>query len=174
MILAALDAAAVPEDMNRPSFRLHMLRGDRKGQWAVTVRANWRIVFRITDGNVIDVDFLDYHGRADAMPMKNPPHPGPGLKDEFAELGLSIATAADALGISRSQLHRVVAGASDISPELALRLEVVIGGTAEAWLRQQASYDAAAVRRKGDHITLGLKRIAPPSERAKDGGGIPV
>jgi len=63
------------------------------------------------------------------MPMKNPPHPGLGLKDDFDELGLSLAQAADALGISRSQLHRVVAGKSDISAELALRLEVVIGGT---------------------------------------------
>ncbi|BBK30957.1 hypothetical protein STHU_15910 [Allostella humosa] len=60
-ILAALDAAAAPEDMNRPSFRLHPLKGDRKGQWAVTVRANWRIVFGFAGGNAIDVDFVDYH-----------------------------------------------------------------------------------------------------------------
>jgi toxin HigB-1 len=60
-ILAALDAAAGPDDMNRPSFRLHQLKGDRKGQWAVTVRANWRIVFGFDGGNVVDVDFVDYH-----------------------------------------------------------------------------------------------------------------
>ncbi|MCP2000889.1 type II toxin-antitoxin system RelE/ParE family toxin [Nitrobacter winogradskyi] len=47
--------------MNRPSFRLHPLRGNRKGQWAVTVRANWRIVFGFDGGNAIDVDFTDYH-----------------------------------------------------------------------------------------------------------------
>ena len=47
--------------MTDPSFRLHPLKGERKGQWAVTVRANWRIVFAFAGGNVIDVDFTDYH-----------------------------------------------------------------------------------------------------------------
>lgn len=61
LILNALDAAATPEDMSRPSYRLHPLKGDRRGQWAVTVRANWRIVFRFADGNAADVDFIDYH-----------------------------------------------------------------------------------------------------------------
>lgn len=60
-ILAALDIAAGPEDMNRPSFRLHALKGDRKGQWAVTVRANWRVVFSFAGGHACDVDFTDYH-----------------------------------------------------------------------------------------------------------------
>ena len=60
-ILLALDAATGPEGMNRPSFRLHPLKGDRKGHWAVTVRANWRIVFGFDGGNAIDVDFTDYH-----------------------------------------------------------------------------------------------------------------
>jgi proteic killer suppression protein len=60
-ILLALDAATSPDGMNRPSFRLHPLKGDRKGQWAVTVRANWRIVFGFDGGNAIDVDFTDYH-----------------------------------------------------------------------------------------------------------------
>lgn len=60
-ILLVLDAATGPEGMNRPSFRLHPLKGDRKGQWAVTVRANWRILFGFDGGNAIDVDFTDYH-----------------------------------------------------------------------------------------------------------------
>lgn len=47
--------------MNRPSFRLHPLKGELKGLWAVTVRANWRIVFRFEEGNAYDVDLLDYH-----------------------------------------------------------------------------------------------------------------
>lgn len=61
IILAALDDATDIEEMNRPSFKLHKLKGDRKGFWAVTVRANWRIVFRFEDGRASDVDFLDYH-----------------------------------------------------------------------------------------------------------------
>ena len=98
------------------------------------------------------------------MSMKSPPHPGRGLRDDFDELGLSIAQGADALGISRSQLHRVVSGTSDISPELALRLEVVIGGTADLWLRMQAGYNAAQVRLRADQVTRGLKRILAPAK----------
>lgn len=61
LILAALDAATGPDDVTDPSFRLHPLKGERKGQWAVTVRANWRIVFGFDGRNAIDVDFVDYH-----------------------------------------------------------------------------------------------------------------
>ncbi len=60
-ILSALDAAVEPAEMDLPSFRLHALKGDLRGFWAVTVRANWRIVFRFDGKNAVDVDFLDYH-----------------------------------------------------------------------------------------------------------------
>jgi toxin HigB-1 len=60
-ILTALDAAHTVEGLTRPSFRLHALKGQWKGFWAVTVRANWRIVFRFADGKASDVDFVDYH-----------------------------------------------------------------------------------------------------------------
>lgn len=60
-ILTALDAAAEIEGMDLPSFRLHPLKGDRLGFFAVTVRANWRIVFRFHDGDAFDLDFVDYH-----------------------------------------------------------------------------------------------------------------
>jgi toxin HigB-1 len=61
VLLAALDEAEVIDDLNRPSFRLHPLKGDLKGVWSVTVRANWRIIFRFSEGDVWDVDFTDYH-----------------------------------------------------------------------------------------------------------------
>jgi len=60
-ILSVLNAASAPQDLNLPGYRLHPLKGDRKGHWAVTVRANWRIVFRFKDGDAVDVDFVDYH-----------------------------------------------------------------------------------------------------------------
>ncbi len=60
-ILARLDVAVVPEDMDLPGFRLHPLKGDLKSFWAVTVRANWRVMFRFVDGDVKDVDYCDYH-----------------------------------------------------------------------------------------------------------------
>ncbi len=59
-ILASLDAAPTVEHMNMPSFRLHPLKGVYKGLWAVTVRANWRVIFRFDNG-AHDVDYLDYH-----------------------------------------------------------------------------------------------------------------
>jgi proteic killer suppression protein len=61
VILAVLEAAETMDDLNRPSFRLHPLKGDLKGFWAVTVRANWRIIFRFENGKAFDVDLVDYH-----------------------------------------------------------------------------------------------------------------
>ncbi len=59
-ILTTLDAAQTVQAMNLPQYRLHPLRGDRKGQWAVTVHANWRIVFHFDD-EPEDVELVDYH-----------------------------------------------------------------------------------------------------------------
>ena len=61
LILTTLDAAETVEALNIPSFRLHRLTGDLKGFWAVTVRANWRIIFRFADGAASEVNLVDYH-----------------------------------------------------------------------------------------------------------------
>jgi proteic killer suppression protein len=60
-ILARLEASENPEDMNLPGFRLHPLKGNRSGLWAVTVRANWRVTFRFEGLDVADVNYEDYH-----------------------------------------------------------------------------------------------------------------
>lgn len=60
-IIANLDDAQKPEDLNLTSYRLHQLSGDRKGQWSITVRSNWRIVFAFDGQDIRDVDFVDYH-----------------------------------------------------------------------------------------------------------------
>jgi proteic killer suppression protein len=60
-ILALLDAAQDVESLNYAGFRLHPLKGDLKGLWSLTVRANWRIIFRFADGKASDVDLVDYH-----------------------------------------------------------------------------------------------------------------
>ncbi len=60
-ILARLDAARTVADMNLPGFRLHRLKGGMKDCYAVTVRANWRVTFRFAGGDVLDVDYIDYH-----------------------------------------------------------------------------------------------------------------
>lgn len=88
------------------------------------------------------------------MQMKNPPHPGRGLRFELEELGLSVAAAARGLGITRQQLHNVISGKSAISAEMALRLEKAIGGKAELWLAMQAAYDLAQVRRREEELVV--------------------
>ena len=60
-ILSALDAADAPQALDLPGYRLHRLKGDRTGYWAVTVRANWRIIFRFENGDALDVELIDYH-----------------------------------------------------------------------------------------------------------------
>ena len=61
MRLIAMDTAISIEDINLPGFRLHPLKGDRKGLWAIDVSKNWRITFKYQDGNVHVVDYEDYH-----------------------------------------------------------------------------------------------------------------
>ena len=60
-ILAVLNQASRPEDMDLPGFRLHALKRNHKGFWSVTVRANWRVIFRFDEGDAYDVDLIDYH-----------------------------------------------------------------------------------------------------------------
>ncbi len=60
-VLARLSRATEPGHMNLPGWRLHPLKGDLAGFWSVTINGNWRIVFRFEDGDVTDIDYLDYH-----------------------------------------------------------------------------------------------------------------
>lgn len=60
-ILTILDVATTPQALNIPRYHLHPLKGDMKGFWAVTVRANWRIIFKFEDGDASDVELTDYH-----------------------------------------------------------------------------------------------------------------
>jgi addiction module HigA family antidote len=91
--------------------------------------------------------------------MKNPPHPGIGIRDEINELGLTVANAANGLGVTRQQLYRVMKGDSSITPEMAVRLQKALGGTAEGWLRLQLNYDLAQVQRRASSIKV--KRLVP-------------
>ncbi|MFN0105558.1 MAG: type II toxin-antitoxin system RelE/ParE family toxin [Bryobacteraceae bacterium] len=59
--MAHVDAALHSADLNLPGYRLHALKGERKGQWSVTISGNWRIVFRFLEGHAFDVDLVDYH-----------------------------------------------------------------------------------------------------------------
>jgi len=60
-VLAHLDRAEAPGDLDLPGYRLHPLKGPLKGYWSVTISGNWRIVFRFEKGGAYDVDLVDYH-----------------------------------------------------------------------------------------------------------------
>ena len=60
-ILAQLEVATGPDDMNLPSFKLHPLEGDLKGHWSVWVNGNWRVTFRFVGNDAELVDYQDYH-----------------------------------------------------------------------------------------------------------------
>jgi len=61
LILAQLDKAKTIDDMDIPTLHLHELKGTRKGIWSVTVQANWRVTFRLVDGDAEVVNYEDYH-----------------------------------------------------------------------------------------------------------------
>jgi len=60
-LLTGLSVASGPQDLMRPSWRVHGLSGDRAGFYAVTVQANWRLTFRFVSEDVELLDYLDYH-----------------------------------------------------------------------------------------------------------------
>lgn len=95
------------------------------------------------------------------MPMYDPPHPAEGLKDDLDALEITTAKAAEALGVTRQQLHKVLTCQSAISPEMAVRLEAVIGSTADHWMKLQSAYDLAQIRLKKADLTKGLRRLTP-------------
>ena len=61
LALADLDDAGKPSDLNLPGYRIHPLKGNLKGHWSISISGNWRMTFRLEDGDVYDVDLVDYH-----------------------------------------------------------------------------------------------------------------
>ena len=89
------------------------------------------------------------------MPMHNPCHPGEIIKYECLEpLGLSITRAAQGLGVSRQKLSDLVNGKAGLSADMAIRLSLAFGSTAETWLGMQAAYDLWQVRNLPDSIEV--------------------
>jgi len=93
------------------------------------------------------------------MKMHNPPHPGEVLKELcLAPLRITVTEAAKALGVSRKTLSAILNGRAGISPEMAVRLSIAFGTTAESWLNQQVQYDLYQAERK--RKKLRVKQIA--------------
>ena len=74
--------------------------------------------------------------------MHNPPHPGEVLRELCLDpLGVSVTEAASALDVSRKTLSAILNGRAGVSPEMAIRLSIAFGTSAESWLNQQLQYD---------------------------------
>ncbi len=97
------------------------------------------------------------------MAMKNPAHPGRIVKNACLEpLGLSVTDGAKVLGVSRQTLTKIINGKAGVSAEMAIRLTKAFGGTADVWVRMQASYDLAQARK--DESKIKVRRQPVPRE----------
>ena len=96
------------------------------------------------------------------MKMHNPPHPGKVLRELCIEpMGLSVTAAADSLGVARKTLSSILNGHSGISPEMAVRLSLAFGTSAESWLNQQVQYDLWIAEKKRKSLKVKkLKKAA--------------
>ena len=84
-----------------------------------------------------------------------PAHPGEFIREEILnELGLSVAHAAEILGVRRAILSDLVDGRVSLSPEMALRIEKAFGISLDMLLRMQALYDSYTVRQRADELDI--------------------
>jgi antitoxin HigA-1 len=163
--LEALDQAESLTDLNVPGFNFHGLQGVPK-RYSIHINGPWCITFESEDGDALRVDLEQYHWGegmgeyAVKRPVKRPPiHPGEIVREDvLPALGLSVSEAARRLGISRQQLHRVLACTHPITTEMALRLGKLAGNGPGLWLRMQQAYDLWHVERR---LKEELARIKP-------------
>jgi addiction module HigA family antidote len=91
--------------------------------------------------------------------MHNPPHPGEILREGWlVPLGVTVTAAADALGIARKTLSKILNGHAGISAEMAVRLSIALNTTAATWMHQQVQYDLWQAERR--RHALGVTRLS--------------
>ena len=81
-------------------------------------------------------------------PMPNPPHLGELVRESMDDAGWNVTGTAARLGCARGTLSRLLNGNAGVSANMALALEKIGWGTADHWMRMQASYELAQVRRE--------------------------
>ena len=117
-------------------------------------------MFRFESGGAHAVDYLDYHWGI-AMRMHNPPHPGEILSGLWLEpLGLTVGEAAARLNVPGKAVAALLDGKAAVTPEMALRLEMAFGKSAESWLAHQAAFDLWQLESR--RAALGVKLHAAP------------
>ena len=88
-------------------------------------------------------------------PMFDPPHPGEVLAETYlVPLGISARTLAAACGVAATSIARIIAGTARVTPEMAVRLEKVLGQSARSWMNMQDAYDLWRARQEVDVSTL--------------------
>ena len=105
------------------------------------------------------------------MAMHNPAHPGEVLKELWLEpMGITITDAAERLRVARKTVSKIVNGHGSITPEMALRIEIVFGSTAETWLNMQAAYDIWQMRNLRKSLQGTLRHVRPGGRLIGTGG----
>jgi addiction module HigA family antidote len=140
-----------------PGWRIHQLTGDRAGTWSISVSGNWRITFEIDSDEIhsLDLGGLPLMSEEIQKVGMKPSHPGEFIREEIlAELGLSIARAAEILGVRRATLSDLVNGNAALSPEMALRIEKAFGVNMDMLLRMQAWFDTYTMRQRAGEIDV--------------------
>jgi toxin HigB-1 len=151
-ILARLDEADRPDNMDLPGFRLHPLKGDLKGFWAVSVSGNCGSSFgskaatpTTSISSITIRRFLSWRCLTRRIPA---------FRSSTTASSRWVTKAALVLGVTRQTLNDLIHGRRGISPEMAIRLEMAFGGGAETWVRMQAAYDLAQARKRADKIDI--------------------
>ena len=155
-MLAFFDAMQSPEQLRAlPTWKAHMLTGDRKGTWSLHVTRNRRRPSRSRTTRLSTSTSRTTTERETTMAMLAPVHPGDFIRTEIIEAhGLSVSAAAKALGVSRPALSNLLNQKADLSGEMALRIEKAFGVNMDTLMRMQGAYDIAQARKDAGKIRV--------------------
>jgi addiction module HigA family antidote len=150
IILEALDQAATAEAMNVPGLNFHALRGFDPSRYTVHVNGPWCVTSNSATATLAESTMSSTTETGTAMTEypairdrnRPPAHPGEMLREIVLDsLGMSVSEAANRLGVTRQTLHRILAGTTSVTPEMALRLGRFCGNGPDLWLRMQVVHD---------------------------------
>jgi len=145
LLLDAINEASnVPQDLSPfRNWKIHALQGNLDGFWSLTVKENWRIIFKWEGKTLLTLTiWITIKNTKMKRGIEHNTHPGELLREEILEANnLTVTKAAAMLGVTRSALSHVINERAAVSPIMALRIAGVFGGNATFWIRMQAAYD---------------------------------